>query len=83
MRVLDQFHTLGHGGVGGDAVEITQLEYAHAQGDADFDVELRLRTPREMSDQEIELALIAQASEDQSFGERGIAGIERGGFLAQ
>ena len=36
-----------------------------------------------MSDQEVELALVAQASEDQSFGERGIAGIERRGFVAQ
>jgi len=34
-----------------------------------------------MSDQEIELALVTQASEDQSFGERGIAGIERGSFM--
>ena len=83
VRAFDQFHAFGHGGVGGNAVQIAQLENAHAQGDANFEIELRLRTPREMGDQEIELALITQASEDQSFGERGIAGIERGGFLAQ
>lgn len=83
MRALDQFDTFGHGGVGGNAVEIAQLKNAQAESDAHFEIELRLRTSREMSDQEIELALITQASEDQSFRKSGIAGIERSGLLAQ
>jgi hypothetical protein len=54
--------------VGRNAVEVAQLENAQAQGDADFLVELRLRPAGKMIDQEIKLALISQAAEDESFG---------------
>jgi len=63
-----------------DAIEITELINAHAQGDADFDIG---RARDAAGDQIIELRLIAEASEDDLSGEAGIARIERGGTLQQ
>ena len=77
MSLLDQFDAFGHGGVGGDAVEIAQLEDAHAEGDAHDVVELGLLAAGEEFDQVVQLRLMPQASKRDAFGESEIAGVAR------
>ncbi len=60
---FDEFDGGGDGGVGGDAVEVTELEDAEAKGDADFRIELDGATG-EVVDEEVELELVAEAAED-------------------
>jgi len=77
VGLLNQFDAVGDRGVGGDAVEIAQLEDAHAEGDAHFIIELGLLSTGEMLDEVIELGLISQAAEDDAFGEGEIARVAR------
>ena len=60
---FDEFDGGGDGGVGGDAVEVAELEDAEAEGDADFGVELD-GAAGEVVDEEVELELVAEAAED-------------------
>ena len=82
-RALDELDAIADDGVSGDAIEIAELEDSHAQGDAHGVVELLLGLAGKMADQKIDFALAAQASEDDGFGEGGIAFGERAGFRAQ
>ena len=73
MGLLDELDAFGHRGVGRDAVEIAQLEDAHAEGDADDVVELGLFAAGEEFDQVIQLRLISQAAQYDAFGQGEIA----------
>ena len=77
MGLLDQLDTFGDGGVWRNAVEITQLEDAHAEGNSDGVVELGLFAAGEMLYEVIELGLISQAAEDDAFGQGKIARVGR------
>ena len=70
---LDAFH---NGGVRRDTVQITELIDAHADGDADFEVEFRLGAAGKVAGQKIELRLITEHSHDDGFGESGVTRVE-------
>ena len=79
---FDEFDGGGDGGVGGDAVEVAELENAEAEGDADFGVELD-GAAGEVVDEEVELELVAEAAEDELVGQAGFLGAEGGGVVAE
>ena len=83
MGSLDQFHAFLDRRVRRDSIQIADLVDAHAQGDADFRIQLALGASGIMSDQEVELRLIAEAAEYDRLGERGVSGGERDGRAAQ
>jgi hypothetical protein len=80
VDTLHQFHAFSDGGMRRNAIEITELINAHAQGDLNFGIG---RTRNTASDQIVELGLIAEASKDDLGGEAGIARVEWGGTLEQ
>src|SRR4029079_10662526 len=80
---FDQLDAFCDGGMGRNAVKIAQLKDDQTKGNADFQVELRLRTAGEMGDQKIELALVPETAEYQGLGQSGIAGFQRDGLTAQ
>jgi hypothetical protein len=76
---FDQFDAFADGGVGRNAVEHAHLVYTHAEGDADGGVLDGGFAVREEAEEEVQLALAAEAAEDEFGGEAGIAGIEAAG----
>ena len=60
----------------GNPFQVTELVNPHPQSDAHFFVELGLRTPGMVTNQEIELSLIAEASENDFRSEAGVARVE-------
>ena len=77
-RALDQLYAFMNRGMRGDTLQIAQLVDAHAQRNADFQIEARGAAARIVLDQEIELRPKAQYAESDLRGEAGIAGIEGG-----
>ena len=80
VRALHQLNAFADGGVRRDAIEIAQLVDAHAESDADLVVK---RARCAQGDQIIELGLVAEASEDNFGGERGVARVEMRAALQQ
>ena len=62
--------------MGGDAVHVTQLVDGHPERQADLGVQPPGRAAREMSDQEIQLSLKAQAAVDDLRGQSRIPAVE-------
>src|ERR1035441_9080559 len=79
---LDEIDGIGDSGVGRDALQVAELVDRHAEGDADFGIEL-LAAGGIMLDQVIELGAEAENAEDDFSGQGGIARVERRGVSEQ
>ena len=79
---FDEIDGIGDGGVGRHALQVAELVNGHAEGDADFGIEL-LAAAGIVLDQVIELGAEAEDAEDDFGGEGSVAGIERGGVSEQ